>query len=239
MYYIYIVILILMEIKTMSDLIYNQVSPMELQAREWLETLNAVVIADSITYEQAGAKLKELKQYTKTIKDNKTTDIKPLKDGIKKLEDKYNKPLAILAEADAIIREKMNKYLNEEIKMRAEAEAEAKRQAEEIALKRALELEEAKKEASKYDPITARAMVNSLEDQQNELINQTAKVENINLSTDNNIVSKVWDFELVDISSVPLEFITLNDKAVRQAIREGVREIKGLKIYQKARVSIR
>lgn len=219
--------------------IYNQVSPMELQAREWLETLNAVVIADSVTYEQAGAKLKELKQYTKTIKENKTTDIKPLKDGIKKLEDKYNKPLALLAEADAIIREKMNKYLNDELKRRAEAEAEAKRQAEELALKQALELEEVKKQASNYDPITARAMVSSLEDKQNELINQTAKTEVVNLSTENNIVSKVWDFELVDISAVPQEFIILNDKAVRQAIREGVREIKGLNIFQKARVSIK
>ena len=219
--------------------IYNQVSPMELQAREWLENLNAVVIADSVTYEQAGAKLKELKQYTKTIKDNKNTDIKPLKDGIKKLEDKYNKPLALLAQADAIIRDKMNKYLNEELKRRAEAEAEAKRQAEEIALKQALELEEVKKQAVNYDPITARAMVKSLEDKQNELINQTAKTESVNLSTDNNIVSKVWDFELVDISAVPQEFIILNDKAVRQAIREGVREIKGIKIFQKARVSIK
>lgn len=219
--------------------IYNQVSPMELQAREWLETLNAVVIADSVTYEQAGAKLKELKQYTKTIKDNKTTDLKPLKDGIKKLEDKYNVPLALLAEADAIIREKMNKYLNDELKRRAEAEAEAKRQAEELALKQALELEEVKKQASNYDPITARAMVSSLEHKQNELINQTAKTEVVNLSTENNIVSKVWDFELVDISAVPQEFIILNDKAVRQAIREGVREIKGLNIFQKARVSIK
>lgn len=219
--------------------IYNQVSPMELQARTWLETLKAVVIADSVTYEQAGAKLKELKQYTKTIKDNKTADLKPLKDGIKKLEDKYNIPLALLAEADAIIREKMNKYLNDELKRRAEAEAEAKRQAEELALKQALELEEVKKQALNYDPITARAMVSSLEDKQNQLINQTAKAEVVNLSTENNIVSKVWDFELVDISAVPQEFIILNDKAVRQAIREGVREIKGLKIFQKARVSIK
>ena len=219
--------------------IYNQVSPMELQARTWLETLNAVVIADSVTYEQAGAKLRELKQYTKTIKDNKTADLKPLKDGIKKLEDKYNIPLALLAEADAIIRDKMNKYLNDELKRRAEAEAEAKRQAEELALKQALELEEVKKQALNYDPITARAMVSSLEDKQNQLINQTAKAEVVNLSTENNIVSKVWDFELVDISAVPQEFIILNDKAVRQAIREGVREIKGLKIFQKARVSIK
>lgn len=219
--------------------IYNQVSPMELQARTWLETLNAVVIADSVTYEQAGAKLKELKQYTKTIKDNKTADLKPLKDGIKKLEDKYNIPLALLAEADAIIRDKMNKYLNDEYKRRAEAEAEAKRQAEELALKQALELEEVKKQALNYDPVTARAMVSSLEDKQNQIINQTAKAEVVNLSTENNIVSKVWDFELVDISAVPQEFIILNDKAVRQAIREGVREIKGLKIFQKARVSIK
>lgn len=223
----------------MSDLIYNQVSPMEVTARGWLETLKQIEIADSVAYDQAGAKLKELKQYTKSIEDNKKTDIKPLKDGIKALEDKYNKPLKILKEADEIIRSKMNKYINEEMQRRAEAEAEAKRQAEEEALKKALELEEIKKQADKYDPITAKAMINSVEDKQNDLINQTAKTEAIDLSTDNNIVSKVWDFDLVDLSAVPLEYITLNEKAVRQAIREGVREINGIKIYQKARVSIR
>lgn len=224
----------------MSDLsIYNQVSPMEVQARGWLETLNQIQINDSITYDQAGAKLKELKSYTKSIEENKKTDIKPLKDGIKALEDKYNKPLRLLKEADEIIRAKMNKYLNDEMQRRAETEAEAKRQAEEEALKKALELEEVKKEAAKYDLITGRAMINSLEEKQNELINQTTKTEAINLSTENNIVSKVWDFDLVDLSAVPLEYITLNEKAVRQAIREGVRDISGLKIYQKARVSIR
>lgn len=224
----------------MSDLsIYNQVSPMELTAREWIETIKQVEILDSVAYDQAGAKLKELKKYTKSIEENKKTDIKPLKDGIKALEDKYNKPLKILKEADEIIRAKMNKYLNEEVQRRAQAEAEAKRQAEEEALKKALELEEAKKEADKYDAITGRAMISSIEEKQNELINQTAKTEAINLSSDNSVVSMVWDFDLVDLSAVPLEYITLNEKAVRQAIREGVRDINGLKIYQKARVSIR
>jgi hypothetical protein len=49
---------------------------------------------------------------------------------------------------------------------------------------------------------------------------------------------KVWTFEVVDFSKLPDEYKSINQVAVNQAVRSGVREIKGLKIYQEEQLSI-
>lgn len=49
----------------------------------------------------------------------------------------------------------------------------------------------------------------------------------------------VWTFEVVDINAVPREYLVLDETAVRRAIQAGIREIPGLKIYQKPLLYIR
>ncbi|MCK5016387.1 MAG: hypothetical protein KAS32_04870 [Candidatus Peribacteraceae bacterium] len=49
---------------------------------------------------------------------------------------------------------------------------------------------------------------------------------------------KVWVSAVADFSKVPDDYKMLDNVAVNQAIRNGVREIKGLKIYQKETLSI-
>jgi hypothetical protein len=42
-----------------------------------------------------------------------------------------------------------------------------------------------------------------------------------------------WVFDVEDISLLPVEYINVNEKAVKDAIALGVREISGIKIYEK------
>jgi len=49
---------------------------------------------------------------------------------------------------------------------------------------------------------------------------------------------KVWTFEVVDFSKLPNEYKSLDQVAVNQAIRNGIKEIKGLRIYQEEKLSI-
>jgi len=49
---------------------------------------------------------------------------------------------------------------------------------------------------------------------------------------------KVWKFKVVDFSKLSDEYKMINNVAINQAIRYGVREIKGLKIYQEEKLSI-
>ena len=50
---------------------------------------------------------------------------------------------------------------------------------------------------------------------------------------------KTWTFEIEDAEQVPSEFKVIDEKAIRQAIKDGAREIKGIKIYQKVTNVIR
>jgi hypothetical protein len=45
-------------------------------------------------------------------------------------------------------------------------------------------------------------------------------------------VSKVWTFEVMDKAQVPEGYKTINPVLVREAIRTGVREIAGIRIFQ-------
>lgn len=121
-----------------------------------------------------------------------------------------------------------------------EAEALAlKQKVEDEALKQAEELEKLKSGAGEYDAVTRQAMIEAIEDKQNKIIDDTAKKQAINQSSANSVVRKVWGFKLVDISKVPLEYLQLNETAIRNAIKEGKREIAGLEIFQQSQVAIR
>jgi NADH dehydrogenase/NADH:ubiquinone oxidoreductase subunit G len=50
---------------------------------------------------------------------------------------------------------------------------------------------------------------------------------------------KVWAFEVVGFEQVPNAFKLLDEKAVREAIRTGVREIPGLRIFQETQLQVR
>lgn len=49
----------------------------------------------------------------------------------------------------------------------------------------------------------------------------------------------IWKFETVNIRTVPDQYLQINEPAVNRAIREGVREIPGLRIYQEETLAVR
>jgi len=50
---------------------------------------------------------------------------------------------------------------------------------------------------------------------------------------------KRWTYEVIDVTSVPEEFLAVDDTEVKAAIKGGVREIAGLRIYQDESLAVR
>lgn len=50
---------------------------------------------------------------------------------------------------------------------------------------------------------------------------------------------KRWTFEVIDPHAVPREHLTVDEKSIREAVRAGVREIPGVRIYQDAGLAVR
>ena len=50
---------------------------------------------------------------------------------------------------------------------------------------------------------------------------------------------KKWDFTVDDSKAIPVEYLTLDEKKIKEAIANGVRNIPGVKIFQKEEIVMR
>lgn len=50
---------------------------------------------------------------------------------------------------------------------------------------------------------------------------------------------KVWEFEIEDEAQIPREYLSVDTKKIREAIKQGVRHIPGVRIFQTERLTIR
>jgi hypothetical protein len=62
--------------------------------------------------------------------------------------------------------------------------------------------------------------------------------EKIKTNIGNTQVRKYWNFKVFNVEDIPREYLQLNETKVRTAIRNGVREIPGLEIFQEEKISI-
>lgn len=215
------------------------VQPIEIKARVYLNQMNDARIENEADKENAVIMLKEISDYKKAIKKQEDELSSDAKKELAEIKAMFNEPKSFLNDAEEIVRGKINHFLNEQ-KARMEAEALAlKQKAEDEALKQAEELEALKSGAGEYDAVTRKAMIEAIEAKQNKLIDATAKQMEINQSSANSVVRKVWAFRLTDLSKVPLQYIQLNETAVRNAIKAGERNIAGLEIFQECQVAIK
>lgn len=215
------------------------VQPIEIKARVYLNQMNDAKIENEADKENAVIMLKEISDYKKAIKKQEDELSSDAKKELAEIKAMFNDPKSFLNDAEEIVRGKINHFLNEQ-KARMEAEALAiKQKAEDEALKQAEELEALKSGAGEYDAVTRKAMIEAIEAKQNKLIDATTKQAEINQSSANSVVRKVWAFRLTDLSKVPLQYIQLNETAVRNAIKSGERNIAGLEIFQECQVAIK
>jgi hypothetical protein len=109
-----------------------------------------------------------------------------------------------------------NSFRQTEInRKKAEQEAELRRIAEE----QRREAEAAAKEGVKYEPVIPVPVV--VHDAPTVTRTETGSVHQ----------REHWDFELEDISKVGREYLMVDEKKVRQAVKDGVRSIPGFKIF--------
>ena len=213
--------------------------PMQIESFKIEERAKSIQVNDAVSYENAVIFLKEISQKRKDFKSLRDKYVKPLKDSIKAIDEKLQEPIKILETVEEIVRKIINSYLLEVQKREKERLSLEQIKAEEEALKEIDDLEKIKSQASEYDEVTQRAIQRTIENKQNKAIEATVSNYNINLSTDSATVAIVWDFEIIDKSKIPLEFLKVDETAIRNAIRNGERHIEGVNIYQKPQVVLK
>lgn len=90
-----------------------------------------------------------------------------------------------------------------------------------------------KESAGDYDEVTKAALISSIDSKVNAVIEEISTADEISVGNSMTTFRKYITFEIVDITKVPAEYLSVDTKAINQAIRNGVRDIPGLKIFEK------
>lgn len=195
-----------------------------------VEQAERAEVKDIESAEKAADLAKWFRVLIKKIDEERTILVKPLNDHVKMINGRFKNSVVRLEAGQATIDRKILAFkVEEEKRLKAEA-AERRRLEEEAAIKRAEELEAAGKGTEANAVIENAAAAPA----------PVAKVGTMRGSYGAvATVRQVWTFEIDDISKVPADYLEVKSSAVNQAIRDGVREIPGLRIYQKDSMTVR
>lgn len=68
---------------------------------------------------------------------------------------------------------------------------------------------------------------------------QVARVDStLKTSTGKSTATKVWQFEIINEDAIPREFCISDDRKIREAIKNGAREIAGVRVYEDYKMSL-
>ena len=171
---------------------------------------NALTIKSADDETQAYDVLKQIKDRINLVEGQRTAITKPLNASIKQVNALFKTLSSPLKEADNIIRKKILTFRQQR------EEAAAKREAKLLA-----KIEEAEEDGD--------------DDVVEQLEQRAAQVK---ARVGESSTMKRWTFEVVDAWKVPSDYLIVDEQAIRKAVREGVREIKGVRIYQEESIRV-
>jgi hypothetical protein len=181
----------------------------------------AIVIADNQSYEVAGLFLKRIKQAQKDLDDRRRSMTRPLDESKKQIMDLFRPVESKIIEIETSIKKSLVQY-QAIVDARIKAELEEKRKKDEA------EAAEKAKDAEFFgeDIFIEETKV------EDQMQNVAPVVSGISTKT-------VWDYEIIDMSKLPIEMMMPDPKKIRAAVDFGMRDVPGLRIFSKQVVSAR
>lgn len=216
----------------------------------YVEPTKNIVVNSQDTQAGAMTSVREIKSWQKKVEEVRDSLVRPLNEQVR-LINSYAKEISDpLGRAETHIKTQLTYWERELAKKRAEeaARIERERQAKEEELRKKLAEEKAQvKEIGNQlyseSPIETAKAVAQVETQaikekfklEQETRAEMKAVDNMKVSG----AKKVWKFDVLDPDLVPRKYCSVEQKLIRSAIAQGVREIPGLKIYEDISIAIR
>jgi hypothetical protein len=188
----------------------NEIVKIEQENKPVIREAQALTIRAADDETAAYEVLRHIRQRTDAIEKKRKSIAAPLNASLKEVNTMFKTLASPLLEADSIIRSKILDFRAKREAQAAERQAKILKQAEKA---------EAKGDEAKAGELQAKAAV-------------TAPI------VGDSVVSKRWTFEIEDFSLVPRNFLQVDEKSIREAIRDGVREIAGVKIFQEEQIRV-
>ncbi len=235
----------LVEIKKDTELMFKQVNSLSIKTAE--DMVNATRVLSNLTGR------------AKRVEEIRLFFTKPLNDQLHKINDEFRDVSSLLKGLNVIVKDKMTVYRNleneklekarqkaeekrrkefkkEQAKLKAKAEKEAEKERQRLA----------KLELSKKDE---KAELKRINDEQKEKENEADREEfnfddsdfkqtkSVHTNNGSIRVRTSWAFDIVNENDVPRHYLVVDQVAIRKAVNSGVRDINGVKIYEKEIIS--
>ena len=210
--------------------IVEKVSPAKAEAEGLLAQAEKAEITTMELCGTGGDLAAHLRTKRTDLDNSRKELVQPLNNHVKMINAKYNGVIAIYKDAEKVIKDKMGAFMAEEERRQEAEAAAARKKAEDEALARAAELQEA------GETDTAEAVLDTVAEMADKA---PARVQASGGYGAKASTRKTWTFDVVDLHAIPKEWLLVDEKKVKAAISAGTRDIPGLKIYQKTTVQVR
>lgn len=200
----------------MKDVVESElVMQMRSTLPQLIETANTCEVWDHDSYNQAADLAKFISEAVKTIESERKRITQPLNESLKATNKLFANLSSPLEAALAVTKGKILKYKLEE----------DRRAREELERKKAEALAAEAEAIRNNEPVPLEVVANL--DAMAPVPTTAARGGFGSVST-----QKRWTFRVTDKLAVPPVYLLVDEKRVNQAIRDGMREIPGLEIYQ-------
>jgi len=190
------------------------IANIEKEALGLVETAQALVIRADDDAHHASGLLGFIADAKKKLEKQRVFLVQPLNNHVKDINAAFKDWNIPLLEADCLIRRKMLEFHTLEQK-RIEAERAEARVAE------------------------AQRIIDGEEEAEEEMMLPDLPSKTVRSERGTTSVRKTWVYEVTDEAQVPREYLIIDEGVITLAIRDGVREIPGIRIYQQESLTVR
>jgi len=185
----------------------NEIQPIKQEITKFVFENEGIQIRNKHEYTNAGDVLKRIKVRLKDLAEQRLSYTRPLDESKKRIMEDFKEATAPLEDLESSIKSIMLSWAREEQKR--------------------LDIEQAR--------IDAEALKKAQDEKLSEVtvpvVNTQVKTQRGDFST--NTVVKRWTWEVEDEQLILRQYLVIDKSKITEAVRRGVREIPGVKIYQR------
>lgn len=207
----------------------------------------AVVVSDKDTQSKAMTSVKDVVGWKKKVEDKRKEMIAPLLERQREINEYAKQLTEPLVEAESHLKKQLIAW---DQKLESERQAELKRIALEAEKKRKEAEEKAKKEreeaealemfGQKDDAVRSNLVAQAESERRSvEIDREVRKEEKAVLENKVSGIRTIWKYEIHEESKIPKEFWMVNEAAISKAVKSGIREIPGVRIYEEKTMGVR
>lgn len=207
----------------------------------------SIVVSDKETQMKAMTSTKEVVSWKKKVEETRKQLIAPLREREREINDYAKKLTEPLVGAEAHLKRELIQW---DKKLESERQAELKR----IQIEREQKEKEAREAAAKQrEEAEAMALFGSTADSKRASLVADAEAERVTTHIakearkeekavmENKVsgIRSIWKFEVTEIDDVPKKYWIIDESAIGRDVRSGIRDIKGIRIFEEKTMGVR